>query len=73
MVEQPPSLALGQESGERFQEGDRVRIVLGVLSGLVGVVARRTSNHKYLLNITGLPDGVHVVVSGFALERVASA
>ena len=69
MVEEPPSLEPTDGTGEQFRAGDRVQIVLGVLSGLVGVVVRRTSSHKYLLTIDGLAHGVHVAVSPYALER----
>jgi len=69
MVDEPPTLEALEESDEQFRAGDRVRVVLGVLSGLVGVVIRPTSNHRYLLSIDGLDDGVHVVVKGIALER----
>ena len=70
MVEEPPSLEPTDGTGEQFRAGDRVQIVLGVLSGLVGVVVRRTSSHKYLLTIDGLAQGVHVVVAPYALERI---
>ena len=73
MVDEPPSLEARQEADERFHAGDRVRIVLGVLCGLVGVVIRPMSNHRYLLSIDGLDEGVHVVVKGIALEREISA
>ena len=70
MVEEPPSLEPRDGTGEQFRTGDRVRIVLGLLCGLVGVVVRRTSNHKYLLTIDRMAEGVHVVVAPFALERI---
>jgi len=70
MVDEPPSLEAQQEADERFQVGDRVCVVLGVLSGLSGVVVRPMSDHRYLLSMDGLDEGVHVVVREIALERI---
>jgi transcription antitermination factor NusG len=70
MVDEPSSLEAQEEADKQFRAGDRVRVVLGVLSGLSGVVIRPMLNHRYLLSIDGLDGGVHVVVKGIALERV---
>jgi hypothetical protein len=70
MVDEPASLQASEGADERFQAGDRVRVVLGVLSGLSGVVVRSISGHRYLLSIDGLDEGVHVVVKRIALQRV---
>ena len=68
MVEERSSLEAGD--GTEFRPGDHVRIVCGALYGLNGVVTRPTSNHRYLLTVDGLAEGVHVVIGGFALEHI---
>ena len=72
MVNEPPGFAAAEEADEQFHVGDRVRIVLGVLNGLTGVVVRPMRSHRYSLSIDGLDEGIHVVVGEIALERVSA-
>jgi hypothetical protein len=62
---------IGKHHGRRSTRhivGDRVRVAVGVLAGLTGVVAKTFSSDRCALVIDGLEEGVYCVVRAGALE-----
>jgi len=55
-------------AGDSFLPGEHVRIRLGALSGLEGVVVGVTSAGNCMLTIDGIASGLRVIISSKSLE-----
>jgi protein involved in polysaccharide export with SLBB domain len=60
--------AAAHSSANQIRPGDRVRVVVGLLSGLTGVVSSLSDGAAVLFTVYGL-EGVYIRVNAAALER----
>lgn len=58
------------ETCKFFQEGQRVRIKNGVLSGAEGILVRRDSNYKFIVSIEILQRSVSVSIDPVDVEKL---
>jgi preprotein translocase subunit YajC len=56
-----------QSSTNQIRPGDRVRVVAGLLSGLIGVVSRQSDDATVLFTVWGR-EGVYIRINAAALE-----
>jgi len=54
-----------------LRPGDRVRILYGFMTNMLGTVVRLADRHRCVLNIDGINSGIRVILPADELVRAA--